>query len=113
MRFTRFRLMAPVTTSLFLVLASPSFGQAVDEATMAGQGLGQAIPLADVPHPALEAAQEVLGTSPTEAKIVVGTDPQVYELEARNQSDKAVGLNVLADGEVLTAKKEGGRGSSR
>jgi hypothetical protein len=37
------------TTSLFLVLASQSFGQAVDEVTMADQGLGQAIPLAEPP----------------------------------------------------------------
>jgi hypothetical protein len=113
MKLTRFRLMAPATISLFLVLASQSFGQAVDETTMADQGLGQAIPLADVPHPALEAAQEVLGTSPTEAKIMVGTDPQVYELEAKNPSDKAIGVNVLADGEVLKTKQEGARGSSR
>jgi hypothetical protein len=113
MKLTKFRLRAPATMSLFLVLASQSFGQAVDEKTLADQGLGQAIPLAEVPHPALEAAQKVLGTSPTEAKIMVGTDPQVYELEARNQSDKAIGLNVLADGEVLKTKKEGARGSSR
>jgi hypothetical protein len=66
-----------------------------------------------VPHPALEAAQEVLVTSPTEAKITVGTDPQVYELEATNASDKTVAVNVLADGEVLKTKKEGARGRSR
>jgi hypothetical protein len=112
MKLTRFRLMAPATTSLFLVLASQSFGQSVDEATLADQGLGQAISLTEVPHPALEAAQEVLGTPPTEAKIMVGTDPQVYELEARNQSDKTVGLNVLADGEVLKTQEEA-RESSR
>jgi hypothetical protein len=113
MKLTRFRLMAPVTTSLFLVLASQSVGQVVDDATMAEQGLRQAIPLAEVPHPALEAAQKVLGKSPTEAKIVVGADPQVYELEASNASGKEIGLNVLADGEVLAAQKEGARGSSR
>jgi hypothetical protein len=44
---------------------------------------------------------------------VIGTDSQVYELEARDRSDRAVGLNVLADGEVLKAKKEEARGSSR
>jgi hypothetical protein len=113
MKLKRFRLMAPTTASLFLVLGSQGFGQVVDEASMAEEGLGQAIPLTDVPHPALEAAQRVLGTPPTVAKIVVGTDPQVYELETTNQPGKAVGLNVLADGEVLNVKKEGARGSSR
>jgi hypothetical protein len=44
---------------------------------------------------------------------MVGTDPQVYELEATNPSDKALGVNVLAHGEVLKTKQEGARGSSR
>jgi hypothetical protein len=57
-----------------------------------------------VPKPALDAAQKALGSTPTKAGIVVGTDPQVYYLQATNQSGKAVGINVLADGKVL--KKE-------
>lgn len=44
--------------------------------------------------------------APTEAKIVSGTTPQQYELEAKDKSGKEVGVHVRADGTVVKKETE-------
>ncbi len=63
------------------------------------------VQLAEVPQAARDAAQKELGMAPTEAKIVNGTSPTQYELEAKAANGKEVGVHVLADGKIV--KKEG------
>jgi hypothetical protein len=43
---------------------------------------------------------------PTEAKMVSGTNPQEYELEAKDRSGKEVGVHVHADGTVVKKEKD-------
>ena len=64
----------------------------------------KAIQLSEVPQAARDAAQKELGTTPTEARIVNGTSPTQYELEAKAANGKEVGVHVLADGKIV--KKE-------
>jgi hypothetical protein len=54
----------------------------------------------------MEAAKQALGKNPTEAKIVTGTSPQQYELEARNASGKEIAVHVRADGTVVKRETE-------
>ena len=101
MKLMRVRPMIPATMSLLVVFGSQAFGQSTGD-----EGQEQFIQISQVPKPALDAAQKALGSTPTKAGIVVGTDPQVYDLQATNQSGKAVGINVLADGKVLEKDRQ-------
>jgi type II secretory pathway pseudopilin PulG len=94
------RLSLPTTIGLFLVLGAPSFGQSTDK-----QSQQQTVQISQVPQLARDAAQKVLGTTPTDAKVVVGTSPQEYELKATNKSGKEVKVHVLADGTVLDKRR--------
>jgi hypothetical protein len=62
------------------------------------------IQLAEVPQAARDAAQKELGTAPTEAKVVNGTSPVQYELEAKDKNGKEAAVHVLANGTIV--KKE-------
>jgi hypothetical protein len=102
MKLNRFALIVPATAGLFLVLGSQSFGESMGE-----EGQEQIISLSDVPQPALSAAQQALATTPTKADIVVGTDPQVYELQATSPSDNVISVvDVFGDGTVLRKEQE-------
>src|SRR4051794_5415706 len=85
----------------FLILGAQSFGQSRDE-----ESREKTIRLSEVPKAALDSAQKALGTAPTEAKLVSGTTPQQYELEAKNKSGKEVSVHVLADGKVVKKEHE-------
>jgi hypothetical protein len=95
------RLALPATLSL-LLLAPQSFGQtrAQEEANE------KTVELSQVPKPALDAAKTALGTTPTEARTVSGTNPPQYELEAKDKSGKEVSVHVRADGTVIKREKE-------
>ena len=84
-----------------MCLAPQAFSQSTGE-----EGQELFIQLSQVPGPALDAAQKVLGSTPTRAGIVIGTDPQVYDLQATNQSGETVGINVLSDGKVLKKDRQ-------
>jgi hypothetical protein len=56
------------------------------------------IQLSEVPKAARDAAQKELGTAPTEAKVVNGTSPMQYELEAKARNGKESAVHVLANG---------------
>lgn len=89
-------LLTPVTLGLLVVVTAPSFGQNKDE-----ESREKTVQLSQVPRAAVDAAQKALGTAPTEAKMISGTSPQEYELEAKNKSGKEIGVHVSADGKVL------------
>jgi hypothetical protein len=101
MKLMRVRPLVPATMSILFVFGSQAFGQSTGH-----EGQELSIQPSQVPQPALDAAQKVLGSTPTKAGIVVGTDPQVYDLQATNQSGKVVGVNVLADGKVLKKERQ-------
>ena len=49
----------------------------------------------------LPQVRKASGTAPTEVKIICGTSPQQYELEAKNKAGKEVSVHVSADGKVV------------
>jgi hypothetical protein len=65
------------------------------------------VALSSVPQPVVVAAKRALGTDPTLAKIVAGTSPQQYELQAKDASDQRFSVHVLADGTVVGTEKKG------
>jgi hypothetical protein len=89
-------MLTPAAFFLFAGLGTPAFSDHNDM-----DKHEKNIQLSEVPQAAMDAARKALGTSPTEAKIISGTTPQEYELEARNKSGKEIGVNVSADGKVL------------
>jgi hypothetical protein len=92
--------MTAVATGLIVALASPSFAQKQSE-----ESREKTIRLAEVPQAARDAARKALGTAPTEAKLVSGTQPQEYELEAKNAAGKEVSVHVTADGKVVKTEE--------
>ena len=86
----------PAVIAAAFALTMPSFAQSKDE-----EAREKTVQMNQVPKPARDAAEKKLGTAPTEAKIIPGTNPQEYELEGRNSSGKEVGVHVRADGTVM------------
>jgi hypothetical protein len=86
----------PVVISALAVLSSPGFAQSLNE-----EYREKTIGLSEVPQAAIEAAQKALGTAPTEAKLIQGTSPQEYELEAATKSGGEMSVHVLANGKVI------------
>jgi hypothetical protein len=80
-----------------IAVAPQSFSQSQKE-----ESREQTIALSQVPEAARAAAQKVLGAAPTEAKVIKGTDPQQYELEAKTKSGKEMNVHVTADGKVVS-----------
>ena len=64
------------------------------------------IQLSEVPKAARDAAQKELGTAPTEAKVVSGTSPMQYELEAKTTDGKETGVHVLANWTIVKKEKD-------
>ncbi|HEU5093940.1 MAG TPA: hypothetical protein VFT77_02240 [Reyranella sp.] len=95
------RLAIPVLSGLLLV-APQTFGQTRDH----DEASEKTVQLSQVPKAARDAAQKELGAMPTEAKMVSGTNPQEYELEAKDRSGKEVGVHVHADGTVVKKEKD-------
>jgi hypothetical protein len=89
-------ILTPVALGLLVVVTAPSFGQGKDE-----ESREKTVQLSEVPQAAMDTARKALGTAPTEAKIISGTSPQQYELEAKNKAGKEVAVHVSADGKVL------------
>jgi hypothetical protein len=84
-----------------LALSGPLYAASNEEANE------QTVALSSVPKPAMDAAKKALGSDPTEAKIISGTSPQQYELEARNSSGKEMAVHVRADGRIVKHETEG------
>lgn len=75
------RVLFPTAMGLLVVLTAPSFAQHRSE-----ESREKTIQLTEAPQAARDAAEKALGTAPTEARLVSGTSPQQYELEAKNCS---------------------------
>jgi hypothetical protein len=103
MKTSRYYLL-PAAMGVLLLSAAPSLAQSTGESTNTS-GQEETVDVSQVPKPALNAAQKALGTTPTDAKVVVGTSPQEYELMAKSKSGKEAKVYVLADGTVLKKGK--------
>lgn len=64
------------------------------------------IGLSEVPQAAIDAAQKALGIAPTEARLIPGTSPQEYELEAPSKSGGGTSVHVLENGTVINREHE-------
>jgi hypothetical protein len=91
----------PLMVGAALVLSSPLLAAGRGE-----EASEKTVMLSSVPKPAVDAARQALGTQPTEAKIISGTSPQQYELEARNTSGQEVAVHVRADGTIVKRETE-------
>jgi len=107
MKPSPYHLASCAAAGLLLVLATPSFGQGQSQSMSSVEAQKQPIQISQVPKAARDAAQKALHATPTDAKVVVGTSPQEYELIAKDESGKEMSVHVLADGKVL--KNEKGR----
>jgi hypothetical protein len=94
-------LIAPMAIGAVLALGGPLFAQSASE-----EAREKSVALSSVPQPARDAAKQALGSDPTEAKIVTGTRPQQYELEARNSSGQEMGVHVTRDGTIVKRETE-------
>lgn len=94
-------LVAPVALGAVLVLAGPAFAQNRGE-----ESRERSVDMSSVPQAAKDAAKQALGADPTEAKIISGTRPQQYELEARNASGQEASVHVRGDGTIVKRETE-------
>jgi hypothetical protein len=93
----------PLAVSAALVASAPLFAASRSE-----EASEKTIALSSVPKAAVDAAKQALGSDPTEAKIVTGTKPQQYELEAKNASGQEISVHVHGDGTVVKRETESG-----
>jgi hypothetical protein len=103
MKTSRYYLL-PAAMGVLLISAAPNFAQTTGQSTRES-GQEQTVDVSQVPKPARDAAEKALGTTPTGAKVIVGTSPQEYEMIAKNKSGKQVKVHVLADGTVMKKGK--------
>lgn len=103
-------LIVPLAASAVLAVGGPGFAQKASE-----EAQEKTVALSSVPEPAMDAAKQALGIDPTEAKIVAGTRPQQYELEARNSAGQEKSVHVTGSGTVVKqeTENEGQEGSER
>ncbi|HZQ02094.1 MAG TPA: hypothetical protein VFB13_21290 [Reyranella sp.] len=99
---TAIRFVVPLAVAAMLA-AAPSFAQTTKAQEESQE---KTIQLSQVPKAARDAGQKALGAAPTEAKIVNGTNPQEYELEAKAANGKETSVHVRADGTVVKKESE-------
>ena len=93
-------LIIPMAFGAALALNGPAFAAGSEEARE------KTVALSSVPKAAVDAAKKALGSDPTEAKIITGTKPRQYELEARNASGKETSVHVRGDGTIVKRETE-------
>jgi hypothetical protein len=91
----------PIMAGAVLMLSSPLFAASKSE-----EAREKTVALSSVPKAAVDAAKQALGADPTEAKVINGTSPRQYELEAKNASGQEVAVHVRADGTVVKRETE-------
>ena|SRR5205809_186739 len=94
-------LIIPLALSAVFAMSTPLLAQGRSE-----EAREKTVALSSVPRAAVNAAKQALGADPTEAKIIRGTSPQQYELEARNSSGKESAVHVRADGTIVKRETE-------
>jgi len=116
-------LMVPLAAGAVIALGGPLFaqsmqGQSTRDQSMQSQRMGnmqgsseeskeKSVALSSVPQAAKDAAKQALGADPTEAKVISGTHPRQYELEAEATNggqEKAV--HVTGSGKILKPETE-------
>ena len=91
----------PMMLGAVLALNAPLFAAGKSE-----EAREKTVALSSVPKPAVDAAKQALGADPTEAKIINGTRPQQYELEAKNSTGKEMAVHVRGDGTIVKRETE-------
>jgi hypothetical protein len=94
-------LLAPFAFGAAILVSSPLLAASSSE-----EAREKTVALSSVPQAAVDAAKSALGSDPTEAKIITGTKPQQYELEAKNASGKETSVHVRGDGTVVKRETE-------
>jgi hypothetical protein len=94
-------LKASLIAGAALVLSGPAFAASKSE-----EAREKTVALSSVPKAAMDAAKQALGADPTEAKVISGTKPRQYELEARNAAGKEVAVHVRGDGTIVKRETE-------
>jgi hypothetical protein len=104
MKTSRYYLL-PAAVSALLMSAAPGMAQNTTASTgtedTSRSSQEQTVQMSQVPRAAREAAQKALGTKPTDAKVIVGTSPQEYQLMAKSSSGREAKVRVLADGTLM------------
>src|SRR6266576_1297915 len=91
----------PLIVGAALVLSTPLLAASKSE-----EAREKTVALSSVPKAAVDAAKKALGADPTEAKIIAGTKPRQYELEAKNASGQEASVHVRGDGTVTKRETE-------
>jgi hypothetical protein len=91
----------PLIVGAALVLCGPVLAASKSE-----EAREKTVALSSVPKAAVDAAKQALGADPTEAKVISGTKPRQYELEAKNASGQEVAVHVRADGTITKRETE-------
>ena len=81
---------------------NPGFHEGLDKE----EAREKTVEMSSVPKAAVDAAKKALGADPTEAKIINGTKPQQYELEAKTSAGKEVAVHVRGDGTIVKRETE-------
>lgn len=92
---------AALVAGAALVLGTPVFAASKSE-----EAREKTVALSSVPKVAVDAAKQALGADPTEAKVISGTKPRQYELEAKNASGQEVAVHVRGDGTIVKRETE-------
>jgi hypothetical protein len=91
----------PIMLGAALVLSGPLFAASKSE-----EAREKTVALSSVPKAAIDAAKQALGADPTEAKIIRGTKPQQYELEAKTAAGPEAAVHVRGDGTIVKRETE-------
>jgi hypothetical protein len=91
----------PLMIGAALVLSGPVLAASKSE-----EAREKTVALSSVPKAAVDAAKQALGADPTEAKVISGTKPRQYELEAKGASGQEVAVHVRADGTIVKRETE-------
>jgi hypothetical protein len=95
------KVLVSVVIGALSLVSNPGFAQGLKE-----EYREKTIGMSEVPQAAIGAARKALGTAPTEAKLIQGTSPQEYELEAPSKSGGEMSVHVLATGKVIKLEHE-------
>ena len=98
--------MTKISSACFAIGAALVLSGPLLAASKSEEAREKTVALSSVPKAAVDAAKKALGADPTEAKIITGTKPRQYELEAKNASGQEVAVHVRGDGTIVKRETE-------
>jgi len=98
--------MTKISSACFAIGAALVLSGPLLAASKSEEAREKTVALSSVPKAAVDAAKKALGADPTEAKIIAGTKPRQYELEAKNASGQEVAVHVRGDGTIVKRETE-------